>query len=237
MTAYELYVAIANWIGWPAVAGLLILVISILVYIHSEQKHTFQAKIDVLQMELENLKATSTDILIQRVLTRHKIAMEEIASLSEERQSMQKEKEKYVQEIEQREEEIIELRQHASDLVNRLIEYKEELKEAFNLDDYCDVCDPDEDHMEKNYIEWLGHPYVELEGDTELVKKFGSCNYCFSPSIQCAICGTITSINMDGPELIECEGGCGLSYLISDNRRDKDDLVSIIVRSPEAENE
>jgi hypothetical protein len=53
-----------------------------------------------------------------------------------------------------------------------------------------------------------------VTGQDELVKKVGSCNYCNSPQMKCAVCGSVTSINLDSYEKVECTGGCGVIYQI-----------------------
>jgi hypothetical protein len=86
----------------------------------------------------------------------------------------------------------------------------EELSKYKVAFDYCEECDPGEDHF-PGVIHWTG--FEGLSGDEDKINEAGHCDWCGSLHLRCQECNSITGI----PEAlyqedIECLGGCGTIF-------------------------
>ncbi|SRR5258706_3530866 len=105
------------------------------------------------------------------------------------------------------------------------------------LEDYviefyiCEECDPGEDHIQ--VIEW--HNFYNLSGDIDKVLDIGRCDWCNTIHIKCSKCGEITAIpDADYGEPIECEGGCGTSFLVETSYESKGTEEVLTIFSPDS---
>ncbi len=89
----------------------------------------------------------------------------------------------------------------------------EELREYRVTFDYCEECDPGEDHL-SGLIHWGGHE--ELRGDVNAVLAVGHCDWCNSLHLR-RKCDAVTGIPeaLHG-EPVECMGGCGTTFLVTE---------------------
>ena len=85
MFDFSVYSEIAKWIGWPVVSAVLVLLISIVHFVYSQQIKILNEKNDQQQKELEAIRDYSPDQLVSRLRERHKLAMEELENLVEEK--------------------------------------------------------------------------------------------------------------------------------------------------------
>jgi len=84
-----------------------------------------------------------------------------------------------------------------------------------SVDDYCEICDPDEDHILANYIDWTGDGVSYGDGKDKIA-SIGRCNFCNGISLRCAKCGAITGVNEgEYGRNVECNGGCGIIFRVT----------------------
>ncbi|MBV5323669.1 hypothetical protein JZU51_02835, partial [bacterium] len=158
---------------------------------------------------LENSKQYRVDVLVRNHSERINALTQELEKLNTEisteqrqRKTIESEKANILGQLTDARSDIITLRKE-------LRSYEEDLGDL--LEDFCENCVPDENHPGANFIQW-GSALYPITGLEELVDKAGHCNYCSSPQIKCRECGSITSINTDFFENIECSGECGVIY-------------------------
>lgn len=83
----------------------------------------------------------------------------------------------------------------------------------------CEQCDPGEDRGPA-LVSY--HPYAD---DEEFA--VGSCDWCAGLAIRCEACGVVTSIGeYQYGGGVECEGGCGATYVVERNT-DKDGVSDV----------
>jgi hypothetical protein len=208
---------LALWIGWAPIAILEFLFMVVAKFFYERELSNKETTIQRLNRDLENSKQYQVDVLVQSLSERVKAGNEEIERLRADAETS-------TAELEERENQQRELYQKVVELKARLKDYENDLDNL--IDDYCDICDPDEDHPGANIIMW-GSAIYPLTGLEELIQKVGSCNYCNSPQIKCNVCGSITSINLDDYDKVECAGGCGVMYQIVVNHREHDYEIEV----------
>lgn len=94
------------------------------------------------------------------------------------------------------------------------------------LDDYsfewepCSICDPGDERPPTQIHYTYGYQIV-IDGIISLF-DFGRCDWCNGINIRCQSCGCLTGIpeHMYG-ETVECEGGCGIEFLINQKHIEK----------------
>lgn len=91
---------------------------------------------------------------------------------------------------------------------------------------FCHVCDPGEDRPPA-VVSYNGiYSYSDKVG-IQYLFEFGNCDWCNSLHIRCHSCGSSTAVwDGDYGSLLECEGGCGIKYLVT-LTRDGDEIVII----------
>jgi len=221
----EILEKLASLTGWAPIALLAIALIPIGIFFYNRELSNKDVTIQRLSIELENSKQYSPSLLIQNLGQHVKEYENEIGRLNEELRILNDEVETETRRksiIEQEKNNVLsQLEIARSDILKlkeQLKSYEEDLEGL--IDDYCEICDPDEDHPGGNFIDW-GSAVYPLTGLEEFVEKVGSCNYCNSPQIKCAICESITSINLDDYDKVECAGGsCGVVYQIVVDHRE-----------------
>lgn len=78
----------------------------------------------------------------------------------------------------------------------------------------CDVCDPGEDRMPPMVN------YSHQEGDAFDV---GTCEWCNSTSVRCRRCGAVRGVwGGEHEKALECEGGCGFRFRVTDDYDPRD---------------
>jgi len=93
------------------------------------------------------------------------------------------------------------------------IKTAEELREYRITLDYCEECDPGEDHF-PGVIDW--HGQWGIDGDADKVAAVGWCDWCNTIHLRCLKCGTATGIpDVLYGEPVECLGGCGTTFVVN----------------------
>jgi len=95
------------------------------------------------------------------------------------------------------------------------------------LDDYCEECDPGDEHPPA-ILEWFGNG--DITGDVDKVSAIGYCNWCRSLHLRCSKCKQVTGI----PEAlygspVECMGGCGTSFTVHEVYTGQDGIFDYIL--------
>ncbi len=211
---------LALWIGWAPIAIMEFLFMVAAKFFYdrelSNKDTTIQQlnfNIQSLHDELENSKQYQVDILVKSLSERVNIANQEIERLSIDHNASQ-------EELAARKQELLVAQNETILLRAKLQKFEDELDDLLEPD-YCETCDPDEDHMFANYIDWMAGEMYPLIGDAQLVERVGYCNYCTNPQVKCQVCGSITSLNLESDEEFECTGGCGNIYTIHSYIADK----------------
>ncbi len=95
----------------------------------------------------------------------------------------------------------------------------EELRQYKITFDFCEECDPGDDHF-PGVVQW--HGFEGLTGDVEKIAAAGSCDWCGGLHIRCHTCEAITGIQEAlYEEPIECLGGCGTTFIVkTENAKD-----------------
>lgn len=233
---------LASLIGWAPIALIAIALIPIGIFFYNRELsnkditlHRLEFEIQHLKQELENSKQYRVDVMVQSLTDRVRLLNERLENLNAEKESEQKARKLIEQEQEKVQHELEIAHSDINALKERLKSYENDLDDL--LDDYCEICDPDDEHPGANFINWFSSMY-KIEGDKELVERVGDCNYCFSPQVKCKICGAVTSLDLDFlDEQTECNGGCGTVYTIVSYVEDKSLQYSIRVSRLEAESE
>jgi restriction endonuclease len=89
----------------------------------------------------------------------------------------------------------------------------EDLREHRITIDFCNECDPGEDHV-GGVINW-SHP-ESIDGDWKKIAAVGWCDWCNTIHIKCLKCGVITGVpDVLYNEPIECLGECGTSFIVN----------------------
>ena len=208
---------LALWIGWAPIALIEFLFMIAAKFLYDRELSNKEITIQRLNSELEISKQYRVDVLIQSLSERVKTGNEEIERLRADAATSKAE-------LKEKESQQKELYQEVGKLKTRLKDYENDLDDL--IDHYCNLCDPEEDHLGENIIMW-GSSVYPLTGLEELVEKVGTCNYCNSPQIKCSICGSITSISLDDHDKIECVGECGVMYQIVVDYREHDYEIEV----------
>lgn len=221
---WELIKELADWTGWfPITIGAAIVML-LGRYFYDREIKFKDLQIDKLKNDLEDSKQYRVDVLVQNLTQRVQALNKALEDLGAEKETEQRQRKT----IEQEKENVLrQLEVAHSDIINlkeRLNSYEEDLNNL--IDDYCEICDPDENHPGANIIDW-GSAVYPLTGHEELVEKVGSCNFCNSPQIKCNVCGSVTSINLDDFDKVECAGECGVMYQIVVNHREHDYEIEV----------
>lgn len=183
-----------------------------------------------LSIELENSKQYSPSFLIQNLGQHIKEYENEVGRLNEKlgflnnevetetrkKSIIEQEKSEIQKKLDLAQSDILALRQRLEPLEKELDYLIGEMAEP----DFCRVCDVDDDHIMMNTIGW-GFGGEKLAGDTALIEKKGVCSYCGSTNLKCKVCGTVTGIDSNSNDEIECEGGCGNVYTLLSFMGDK----------------
>ncbi|MBI5934688.1 MAG: hypothetical protein HY867_13360 [Chloroflexi bacterium] len=203
---WELIKEFAVWTGWFPITIGTVVVIFLGKYFYSREIEFKDSQIDKLKSDLEDSKQYRVDVLVQSLSERVKFQNEEMERLREDQNSSKAE-------LTQKEKELRITLEEIQTLRTSLRQYEDQLNDLLDDDsDYCQICDPDDEHLMANSIAW-GFGGDELVGDVLLVDKEGTCCYCGSTSIKCKLCGAVTGINYDSSdERFECEGGCGTIF-------------------------
>ena len=184
---------------------------------YSQELAIKDSTIQSLRIEIENLKQYPVDVLVQNLSQRTKVLTEELERLNNEVETenrkgnlIEQEKAEIQTQLDVAQSDAIALKQRLEPLEKELDDLLGEMAEP----DYCEVCDPDEEHIMLNTISW-GLANNDLVGDTALVEKQGVCFYCNSTNLKCKVCGSITGIDDNSRnDTVECEGGCGTLYTL-----------------------
>ena len=81
----ENYKLIASWIGWPAITSIMILVIPAIIWLFNKNITTLRDENRFLKTRLDEEKNFSADAILKRVLTRFKLANEELEELKKDK--------------------------------------------------------------------------------------------------------------------------------------------------------
>jgi RNase P subunit RPR2 len=87
-----------------------------------------------------------------------------------------------------------------------------ELSEETDDRTICEICDPGDERPPAlvNYSPWLAEDQERPRIDV------GYCDWCNGLSIRCKKCGAVTAVPESSyEESLECEGGCGLRFVVS----------------------
>lgn len=112
-----------------------------------------------------------------------------------------------------------------------------EIVEFEHLGDYdlswyrCGVCDPGPERFPA--LVSFGPPDGVFCGDEPVyIIRVGHCDWCNSVHIECQACGVVTPIwPGDYDRLVECEGGCGLHFRVTQGPKDDpEDRIEVLVR-------
>lgn len=202
----DLIKELAIWTGWfPIFLGTIIVMLA--------GKYLYEQRISHLKDELESGKAYQYDLVYARLSERTKILNQELEIAHSESNTKQ-------EEINRIENDLLSAHSEIRELQSKLRKFDEQLEELVESDDYCDVCDPDEDDSYINFIHW-GTSACDIVDNENLIGKVGHCNYCQSPQIKCSVCSCLTSIDLEGDEKVECNGGCGVVFTVSSYIEDK----------------
>lgn len=99
----DLYITLANWVGWPVVVALMFLGGTFGYWMLNKYIEILKEKVDGLEKENNNLKDNTPDVLAQSLARRHKMLIEELERLNSDNQASQetiKSKELEISEIE-----------------------------------------------------------------------------------------------------------------------------------------
>jgi len=77
----EKYQLIASWVGWPAITAIMILVIPAIIWLFNKNITSLRDENRFLKTRLDEEKIYSVDATLHRVLTRFKLANEELEEL------------------------------------------------------------------------------------------------------------------------------------------------------------
>lgn len=215
-------------IGWGSIAAIEFLIIFLSIPVmrfylirevnsYKRELAVKDATIQNLSMQLEDSRQYRVDTLVQSLAERVKIENQENERLRSDVKLSRDESEKKEQQRQ-------ELRQEIIALKKKLKSYEKELDDL--LDNYCDVCDPDEEDSHINFV-WWGTSECNVIDPENLIGKIGHCNYCQSPQIKCSVCSCLTSIDLEGAEKVECNGGCGVVSTVSSYIEDKSQQYEI----------
>ncbi|MBT9559388.1 MAG: HNH endonuclease [Myxococcales bacterium] len=95
-----------------------------------------------------------------------------------------------------------------------------ELVETENDNTICGICDPGEDHPPP-LVEY--HPHHDSSGSISKL-EVGSCDWCNGTSTRCKDCGCVTAVYESMyDQVIECEGGCGMTFIVRTHQGRKGD--------------
>lgn len=231
---WELIKDFAGWTGWFPITVGAIIVMLLGRYFYDREITFKNLQINKLKDDLEDSKQYRVDVLVQNLTQRVQALNKTLEDLNAEKETGERQRKT----IEQEKDNVLSQLEIAhSDIINlkeRLKSYEEDLEGL--IEDYCEICDPDEDHPGANFIEW-GTSMYEITGDEDLVDKVGYCNYCTSPQIKCNVCGSVTSINLDSDEQTECNGGCGVIFTLVSYVEDKSLQYSIRASRMELESD
>jgi hypothetical protein len=94
----------------------------------------------------------------------------------------------------------------------------------------CDVCDdPDSDRL-PGAVWWATLPATDGPAGGHLVTALGTCDRCATLHMLCR-CGAVTSrYEAQDNQWVECQSGCGVQWLVSDNELD----AGLLPRNQEA---
>jgi hypothetical protein len=215
---WELIKELSVWTGWFPITIGAVIVMLLGKYFYDREINFKDSQIEKLKDDLEDLKQYTPSLLIQnlgkhvkeyeqeigRLNERLRILNDEVATETRKKSVIEQERNDVLSQLEIAHSDVLKLK-------DQLKSYEDDLDDL--VEDYCEICDPDENHSGENFINW-GSAVYPLTGLEELVEKVGTCNYCSSPQIKCSICGSITSINLDDYDKVECAGECGVKYQI-----------------------
>lgn len=114
MLDFSIYTEIAKWTGWPAIAAILLLAITAIIFLYDQRLKIHEQEKTRLKKEIEDIKNYSADQLIFRLKERHKMAMEELDKLVDEKRRTEEEIL-----LKQKELENLKAEKSASDLSNK----------------------------------------------------------------------------------------------------------------------
>jgi hypothetical protein len=218
---WEIIKDFASWVGWFPVTIGTILVMLLGKYFFDREVSFKDLQINKLKDDVENSKQFQVDLMVQKLIQRTQTLTKMLEDLNSEKESEQREKKMIEHEKETVLKELESARSDVLTLREQLKSYENDLDDLIDDQDYCDICDPDEDHMFSNMIDWYGNYGYSTTGDETLIEKLGCCMYCNSPQIKCQVCGSVTSIDLDREEENECSGGCGNLYTLISYVEDK----------------
>jgi hypothetical protein len=202
---WELIKEFAVWVGWFPIAIGSAIVIILGKHFYEREISIRDQRIGYLKDEIETGKAYQYDEVYKRLTERLKTLNQELGIAKSESDTKQ-------DKIKQIYGDLAIAYSEIYDLQAKLRKFDDQLGELLEPE-YCEICDPEEDHSGANFIYW-GTSMCEITGDENLVSQVGHCNYCISPQIKCGVCGSVTSINLESDERTECTGGCGVVFTI-----------------------